>query len=183
MILFFGVQGSGKSAQGQLLTERQGWTWLSTGQLFRETDDAEIKKMLAAGRLVSDEMTERMLGRALSQVQDTSKLVLDGFPRTVSQAEWLLDHADGSGKFSLDGVFNLVASKEVAHERLLKRGRDDDTEASIAERLELYRRLTLPILDYLKKENIKIVDINADPPIEAVHKQIVAELKLLTKAG
>src|SRR5690606_36203830 len=93
MILFFGAPGSGKSSQGQKLVERNGWQWMSTGDLFRRSEDPEVLKRLAAGELIDDELTNKVLSDALKKLDTSKMLILDGYPRNIDQAEWLLRHA------------------------------------------------------------------------------------------
>ena len=91
MILFFGPAGAGKSVQGQLLSARHGWRWLSTGQLLRDSHDPELHKIMSTGALVPSEVTNRLMGEAIVRSQDIAHLILDGYPRNMEQAQWLID--------------------------------------------------------------------------------------------
>ena len=75
MILFFGPPGSGKSVQGQLLVERNGWQWLSTGDLFRNSKDPEVLKRMATGELIDDELTNKVLDTAIQDVPDSLRIL------------------------------------------------------------------------------------------------------------
>ena len=94
MIIFFGPAGAGKSVQGQLLAARYGWRWLSAGQLLRDTRDPEVMQCLQEGRLVPVETISRVMNRALESAGDIDRVILDGFPRELAQAEWLLGSRD-----------------------------------------------------------------------------------------
>ncbi|MGH7928611.1 MAG: adenylate kinase family protein, partial [Candidatus Binatia bacterium] len=90
MILFFGPPGAGKSVQGQVLAARHDWRWLSTGQLLRDTHDPEVLKKMQTGALIDSELTSRVLGDALKRSKDIEHVILDGYPRQLEQAEWLI---------------------------------------------------------------------------------------------
>src|SRR5690348_17317086 len=92
MILFFGPAGAGKSVQGQMLAARNGWRWLSTGQLLRDTHDSELFKEMQTGKLVSSDKVNKLMGEALKRAKDIDHVILDGYPRELSQAKWLVDH-------------------------------------------------------------------------------------------
>ena len=100
MILLFGPTGAGKSMQGQMLAVRMGWKWLSTGQMLRESTDPEVIEVLKSGELVSDELTYEVFDAAIqdAKAHNYPKVIVDGFPRTKEQAEWLAEHMQKSGE-------------------------------------------------------------------------------------
>jgi adenylate kinase len=100
MILLFGPTGAGKSMQGQMLAVRQGWKWLSTGQMLRDSNDAEVIEVLKSGELVSDELTYEMFDAAIkdAKAKKYDKVIVDGFPRTKAQAEWLAEYMEKNGE-------------------------------------------------------------------------------------
>ena len=175
MILIMGLPGAGKSVQSQLIQERLGLHWLSTGELFRNTDDVDIKATMARGELVSDEQTSRMVGDHLKEIGYDQTFLLDGFPRTVSQARWLVEHADEIGKH-IRLVLFLTVSEEVAAERLSERGRKDDSEAARIKRNQEAQKVQ-PTLEYLKSQGIEVVEIDANSDIETIFRSIAEEVR------
>src|SRR5688500_4804326 len=91
MILFFGPAGAGKSVQGQILAARNGWRWLSSGQLLRDTHDIELIKEMQSGKLVSPEKVSKLMVEALKRSKNIERVIVDGFPRELSQAKWLIE--------------------------------------------------------------------------------------------
>ena len=92
MIVFFGPAGAGKSVQGQMLAARNGWRWLSAGQLLRDTRDPELFAQMRTGGLVDPEKVNKLIGEALDRAKDIDRVVLDGYPRQLAQAKWLIEH-------------------------------------------------------------------------------------------
>lgn len=175
MIILVGVAGAGKSMQGRLFADEHGFAWISTGELLRVLVTGKRRREMLEGKLLSDDEMISILDKVLDLIDTSEEFVLDGFPRTVRQAEWLLEQAE-KGRFDVDAVFNLVAQEGVIRERLQKRGRLDDTEAAISERLTEYEHVTRPILDLFRKMHVKVYDINADQSPELVHDDIVAHV-------
>lgn len=176
MIIFFGPAGAGKSVQGQILAARHGWRWLSTGQLLRDTHDPELLKKMAVGELIGDEVANEVVHQALKRSRDISRLILDGYPRELSQAKWLegiLPEHDRAIKLV---VVLEVPESEIVH-RLQIRGRVDDTPEAIKERLHIFREKIYPILDYLNQQKIRIAHIDGTGTVGQVHDRIEAELE------
>lgn len=160
-LVILGRQGSGKGTQSTLLCKKFGLVHVSTGDLLRQSAESNsplglrVKKIMDSGELVSDEIMREILAERTAQtdVQDNGVL-LDGFPRTVAQAESLSKIVG-----TVHGVINLEVSIAKATERMLLRNRDDDTEESIARRLALYEEQTVPLLSWYDKTSIvKTVD-------------------------
>ena len=122
MILFFGPPGSGKSVQGQLLVERNGWQWLSTGDLFRNSKDPEVLKRLATGELIDDELTNKVLDTAIQDVSNEGPIVLDGYPRNLEQVKWLSGYLPQHGR-KIQCVVLFQVPREELIKRLAGRGR------------------------------------------------------------
>ena len=175
MIVFFGPAGAGKSVQGQILAARMGWRWLSAGQLLRDTKDVELMHTMQAGGLVSHEAITKVMGQAIAGAANIDQLILDGFPRQLEQAKWLIDSQPDHGR-----AVKLVVVLEVPREELLKRlairGRADDTPEAIDERLNIYRQEIYPILNYLSEQGIPVAHIDGNGTVGQVHDRIVAEL-------
>ena len=176
MILFFGPAGAGKSVQGQMMSARQGWRWLSTGQMFREHGDDEVKKILGTGELISDDKTFQVVAEALSEAEHYQNIIVDGFPRTMVQAEWLMDHTDEFDK-SVEMVVVLEVPESVVLERLELRGRPEDSAEIVTKRMNIYRREMYPVLGYFAEKGISIAHIDGTGSVGEVHDRIQSELQ------
>ena len=177
MIVLMGIAGSGKGTQGKLLADRCGFHWISTGEILRLYITGESRQRMLAGELLDDQAIINVLDIVLKSLKDKDEIVLDGFPRTIPQAEWLLAQAK-AGRFNLTQVFHLTASTDAVKSRLIERGRPDDHDKAIEARFKEYETSTLPILEWFKKEQVPVVDINAERPVSEVHEDIVKQLKI-----
>lgn len=176
MILFFGPPGSGKSVQGQLLVDRNGWKWISTGELFRKSTDPEVLARLASGELIDDAMTNKVLAEALGEMTDSTHIVLDGYPRNTYQAQWLMDYlAEHGRQISAIVVFEVPEAELI--KRLAGRGRDEDKLEVIKRRLEIYHQQTQPVLDFYRSRNLPISEIDGLGELPAIHERIQASVK------
>lgn len=171
MILFFGPPGSGKSVQGELLVEHNGWQWLSTGKLFRESKNPEIHERLATGELIDDKLTNTVLNEALKAINNKTMVILDGYPRNIDQAKWLIEHLPNHGR-EIDCVIEFAISEQELMRRLNDRGRAEDVREVIERRLAIYHEKTTPVLDFLKSQGITIQTVHAEGSIEQVHERI-----------
>jgi len=176
MILFFGPAGAGKSVQGQMLAARHGWRWVSAGQLLRDTHDLELLKVINTGKLVSNDQINRVVGDALKRAKGIDKVILDGFPRKLEQAQWLVESQPEHDR-SISLAVVLEVPREELQKRLAVRGRLDDTPETIEERLKVYRQEIYPILTYLTGQNIKIAHIEGTGSVGQVHDRIESEIK------
>lgn len=176
MIVFFGPAGAGKSVQGQMLAARNGWRWLSSGQELRDTHDLELIKEMQTGKLVSPEKVNDLMGKALKRARNISRVILDGYPRQLSQAKWLIESEPEHGR-----SVALVIVVEVPRAELLKRlevrGRVDDTQEAIDERLRIYRTEMYPVLSYFTEQGINVAHIDGTGTVGQVHDRIMEELK------
>jgi adenylate kinase len=181
VILFFGPPGSGKSVQGKLLVERNSWRWLSTGELFRESDDPEVLARLATGELISDELTNKVLDEALNGDRSTPHIVLDGYPRNPAQAKWLEAHLPKHGR-EIAAVIVFDVPEEELVRRLSGRGRAEDDPTIVRRRLEIYAQQTQPVLDFFAKQGVPVVHVDGDGEVNAIHERIqqAAEAQKLT---
>lgn len=177
-----GPPGAGKGTQAAVLAERLGVPHVSTGDLFRvhvgdETPlGLEVRRYLDSGRLVPDEITNEMVRERLAEPDCAPGFVLDGYPRTVAQADMLgtmLRELD----CELDAVLQLDVPEDELVERLLARGRDDDTEDVIRDRQQVYRDDTAPLLEYYSD---RLVTVPAVGSVEAVTERALDALRART---
>lgn len=175
MIVFFGPAGAGKSVQGQLLAARNGWRWLSAGQLLRDTHDIELIREMQTGSLVDPAKVNELMGDALRRAKNIDRVILDGFPRQLSQAKWLIESQPEHER-----SIALVIVMEVPRAELLKRlevrGRLDDTPEAVDERLRIYRTEIYPILTYLTEQGVRIAHVDGTGTVGQVHDRIMDEL-------
>ncbi|MFZ2125415.1 MAG: nucleoside monophosphate kinase [Candidatus Saccharimonadales bacterium] len=175
MILFFGPAGAGKSVQGQVLAARQGWRWLSAGQLLRDTRDDEVLKLQQKGELVPDEKINKIVGESLGKAANINKVILDGFPRNSDQARWLIDSQPQHGR-SIGLVLVLEVPRSEIIKRLNIRGRADDTIEIIDARIKQYRQEMYPILGFFTDNGINIAHIDGVGTVGQIHDRIMEEL-------
>lgn len=179
-IIIVGIQGAGKSTQGNLLNKKLKIPYLSTGHMFREIAKERtplgryIKETMNAGFLIPDTKTLEIVEEYLSRPEYNDGYILDGFPRTAKQAEHFTN--------GIDKVVYLEVSDKEALWRLSFRGegdgaeaREDDTLAAIRKRIELFHKFTNPVLDFYHKKR-KLITINGEQSIEKIHKEIMHEL-------
>lgn len=172
MIIFMGVAGSGKSSQGRALADELGLPWVSTGEFLRMLVSGDRRKDMVAGKLLGDQEIIKLVQRILTIVDTSTDFVLDGFPRTPAQADWLLSQVR-HGQLDVSAVVHLKASPEVVTKRLYARGRPDDSKSGIAKRFKEYEQAVKPILKEFKDAKIPVHEINADRNIDTVHADIL----------
>lgn len=169
-ILLIGPQGCGKSTQAKLLSEYLKVPVISTGDIFRKLapEDQRIKNLLDEGRLIDDQPTARIVKQRLSEADCQNGFVLDGYPRSIEQIQ-LFDP-------QFDMVFYLELPQEEIISRLLKRGREDDTQESIRIRLNIYYQQTEPLIEHYQKLN-KLIRMNGIGSIEEIQAKIRSALE------
>lgn len=172
MIIFTGVAGAGKSIQGKMLADQLGYPWLSTGEFLRMLISGERRKEMLAGKLLSDQEMIALMQKVLGLLPPNEEFVLDGFPRTPEQAEWLLAQVK-AGLIKVTAVFRIDASQEVVKDRLLRRGRQDDHHEAIEERFREFEQTIVPILTKFEEAGIKVFQIDGEQEVAAVHENIM----------
>ena len=178
MILLFGPTGAGKSVQGQMLAVRMGWKWLSTGEMLRNSADPEVIRVLKSGELVSDELTYEVFDEAIqdAKAKNFPRTIVDGFPRTKEQAEWLANYITQNNE-TIDLVVTLEVPESEIMARLEKRARMEDTPETIARRMTIYRQKMYPILGEFADSGINIVHIEGTGTAGEVHDKIYDEVE------
>jgi adenylate kinase len=184
-ILLLGPQGSGKGTQGKLIAAEYGIPHVATGDILRAAMAAEtelgmkVKPIYDAGQLVPDELMIDLIRERLGEDDAREGFALDGFPRTMPQAEALDEMLREIGK-ELDVVFELQLPDEIGRQRMLKRaaeeGRADDTPEAIDERLRIYHDQTAPLVEYYRSRG-HLVGIHGDRPIPQVFAEIQRALE------
>jgi adenylate kinase len=171
VILFIGVVGAGKSVQGKYLSDLLGFPWISTGEILRQHIAGELREKMLKGDLLSDEDLYTVVNPILRELLGKSEIILDGFPRTQAQAEWLEKFVeDNDTKISC--IIHLEADENEVVERLLKRGRPDDTRDVITNRFNEYRTKTLPIISFFEKNGAKVVHVDGNGTEEEVRARV-----------
>lgn len=176
-IILIGIQGAGKSTQGNLLSEKLKIPYLSTGHIFREMAKEKtplgryIKEIMNAGFLIPDEKTVEIVSEYLKKPEYKSGYILDGFPRTLEQVKMFQN--------GVDKVVYLKVSDKEALWRLAGRNdvaREDETLTAIKKRIELFHSLTEPVLGYYREKGA-LVEIDGEQSIEDIHKEILEKIK------
>ena len=183
-IIFIGPQGSGKGTQAKLFAEKLGFFYLGTGAMLREiaTHDDELGKKVAEtidrGALLDDATIFEVVRKAVAAVPQNKGIVLDGIPRRLAQAEYLMNFLKTAERNRVATVYLSLPHDESVN-RLVKRaaieGRNDDTRDRIEFRLEQYEHETVPVLDYLKKAT-QFFAIDGTPPQGGVTQEIAKAL-------
>jgi adenylate kinase len=179
-IVMLGAPGAGKGTQAVRIAEAHGIPHISTGEMLRSAIAAgselglKVKEIVESGALVPDELVVEVTRERLSQPDAQSGFVLDGFPRTIGQAE-ALDTLLAELDRPLEIVLELELSEETAVERMLGRaaeqGRADDTPEVIKNRFEVYRRQTEPLSNYYRSTGI-LVAVDSSPGMDEVFTEI-----------
>ncbi len=177
MILLFGPTGAGKSMQGQMLAVRQGWKWLSTGEMLRQSNDPEVIATLKSGELISDELTYEVFQHAVQEARDEQypNIIVDGFPRTAAQAAWLDGYMEKTGE-KIDVVVVLEVPEGEIMKRLELRHRMEDTPETIAKRMAIYRQKMYPVLGTFAEADVKIIHLDGTGTAGEVHDRIYDEV-------
>jgi adenylate kinase len=162
-VVLLGPPGAGKGTQAKKLAEELAVPQISTGDLFRKNIDAgtdlglKAKRYLDNGDLVPSEVTNQLVDDRLDDSDVEAGFILDGYPRSLEQAKALHDMLERRGT-KLDAVLEFRVSEEVLLERLKERGRDDDTEQVIHNRMKIYHDQTDAVIEYYRDDELKTVD-------------------------
>ncbi len=178
-LIFLGPPGAGKGTQALLLAKDCEVPHISTGDILRSAVAVgselgqKAEQYMSAGELVPDELIVDLIQERLGQDDTKAGWLLDGFPRNVPQAEFLQKLLDQIEQ-PVDFVVNLDVEDDVIVARLLQRGRDDDEESVILNRLQVYRQQTEPLIDFYRSRQ-QLVSVDGNQTMDVVH----ADLKRL----
>jgi adenylate kinase len=177
-LLFIGPPGAGKGTQAGKVAARLGIPHVSTGEMFRDHVSRctelgqKVDAIMKAGDYVPDELTVAMLAERIAQDDAEDGFILDGFPRTEAQVESLDDLLGAQG---LDRVVVFDVDEEELVDRLLARGRSDDTEETIRNRFKIYLEQTQPLIDVYEERGIT-AHVDGIGEIDEVTERILSEL-------
>jgi adenylate kinase len=203
-IILIGIQGSGKGTQAQLLSKKSGWEHINVGDLFRRNIEQKTelgikaKTFIDKGELVPDKYVFDVVEEAILKAKNG--FILDGFPRNIEQLKFLTEN------IHIDKVILLVLDDKIAIKRISARRncerckkvyniiynrphlygycdecgspliqRDDDNEIAVAKRIEKFHQETQKVIELFKKEG-KLLVVDANHEVEAIHKEIVSKL-------
>ena len=183
LVIFLGPPGAGKGTQAVTIAKEKNLAHISTGDMLREHVSNETglgkiaKTLLDEGKLVPDSLVIEMLQERLLSNDCVNGAILDGFPRTIAQAE-SLDKI--SEEFKISKVIVFEADRDELIKRILNRGetsgRSDDTEESVSVRLEVYENDTAPLIEYYEQRNL-VSKINAVGEVENIYNLILKEFE------
>ena len=175
-VVLLGPPGAGKGTQGVLLSGHLGIPAISTGDMLREAvaEGSElgnkVQGIMASGALVDDALMADVVRDRLAKADAGRGFLLDGYPRTLSQAETLAGILRDAGQ-DLDAVLLVDVPEDELVRRALLRGRADDQESVIRERLRVYREKTAPLIGYYRERGL-LREIDGNRPVEDVTSDI-----------
>lgn len=175
MIIFIGPSGAGKSLQSCKIAGDYDWNWLSVGEMLRSLPNNSVKNTTLNGDLVESKVIFNLVKDSLDKIGD-QQVIIDGFPRSVEQAEWFVN-GDGFYKNQIQLVVVFDISNEETFKRLGLRGRADDNKTVIEKKLQLFHYSINNILAIFKQANLKVVHVDAMGTESQVRSRIEKELK------
>jgi len=186
-IVFFGPPGSGKGTQAKLLAKELKILHLSTGDILREKLSKEdklsikLKQIMSSGNLVSDEILNQIISNKLISEECSNGFILDGYPRTISQCDFLLSFFKNNS-LKLDVIFNFKIDFKLVQERIILRSkqeqRSDDNIEVIKVRLDKYMEETHPVSEFfLKNYSQSFFNIDASKEVSKIQKELIDIIK------
>ncbi|MDO4752658.1 MAG: nucleoside monophosphate kinase [Candidatus Saccharibacteria bacterium] len=179
MIILFGLAGSGKGTQAKALSEIFGWRTFSVGQVIRDT--GEYANIIDKGGLIPDDDVIRLMTKQIEVANaEGYDVILDGYPRTDYQAQWLMENM----KDDISGAIILEVPKAELYQRLELRGREDDkSKDAIDRRWEIFEQNIIPILKLLEQNQIPVKRVDGVGEVEAVTNRLVTAVQELDPAA
>jgi adenylate kinase len=186
-IIFFGPPGSGKGTQAKLLAKELNILHLSTGDILREKlSDGDklsikLKEIMSSGNLVSDEILNQIIANKLMSEECGNGYILDGYPRTISQSEFLLSFSK-SNNFNLDMIFDFKIDFKIVEDRIILRSkqeqRSDDNISVIKTRLDKYTEETYPVSQFFSENfSQNFFNIDASQEVSKIQKELINIIK------
>jgi adenylate kinase len=191
-LILLGPPGAGKGTQAQRLVGKHGIVQLSTGDMLRAAASAgtsvglRAKAIMDRGELVPDDVMIEIIAERIDQPDTANGFILDGFPRTVDQAKALDRLLDERG-LGIDRIIEIVVDHDVLRERIAGRAREtggsraDDAEATVAKRLEVYRRQTAPVAEHYRQRGV-LKPVDGMGTVEEVAARVDESLRAGTEA-
>lgn len=177
-IILIGPPGSGKGTQASVINAKTGYDHISTGEILRNSKNSEVKKILKSGGLVSDNKVYKELEKYIKKNINSPGFILDGYPRNIKQ-KYYLDQILEANNLVISHIFYFnVSDKEIKRrikERSKSEGRLDDNEKTLKNRIEEYKKQTLPLIDLLKKKS-NFIEIRSDGEPSDVTKIIIENI-------
>ena len=173
MIALFGPAGSGKTTQGGLLAKKYGWKWLSVGQVLR--DSGRFEDILKEGRLVNDMQVIELMNEEIQKANSAGiNIILDGYPRDITQAEWMVENNFFD---SVKLAIILEVPKEELWRRIAERGRNDDTKEVVERRFDVFEQNICSIIPLMEKSGVEICKVSGLGSLEDVAKRLEEMLR------
>ncbi len=185
-LILLGPPNSGKGTQAAILAERLGIPAISTGDMLRAARDAgselgrKVEEIMASGELVDDDTMKQVVRERLARDDTKGGYLLDGYPRTMRQAgdlEEILGNTEG-----IDCVLHIRVPDQELVRRALERGREDDQEEVVRQRLNVYEEKTEPLIGYYQKLGL-LREVDGHRPIEEVTSQLLEALGAESQEG
>lgn len=176
MILIVGPPGSGKSVQAQLIQDESNVEWLSMGELLRNNTSEDQKERMERGELLDDVEVEDILHRAIYEVSNGTRILIDGFPRRESQVHWFRGYTKAARR-NLEAIIHLQVPVDEVVKRLVSRGRTDDKEDIVRKRYALYQEEIVPVIEHMMGSKTKLIEVDGMNDIDTIHAFLMSELK------
>lgn len=170
LIVLLGPPGAGKSVQSTALAQKHGWLRVSSGELLRAQPDQELQAEIAAGNLAPTIKAQAVVQQALESAPREDTIMLDGFPRMISEARWLADYLAGANR-QLEVVAYIKLDEHTSKSRLLRRGRSDDEEAAVETKWQEFKTQTLPVIEMYRLAG-QLKEIDGGRSVEEVGYQL-----------